>query len=62
MQQSRFPSAVCAPSVAQAGARPPEQYHASMANYQTTDHMEEINCHRGGEDSCTTIKRNRERH
>jgi hypothetical protein len=31
-----------------------------MASYQTTDLREEINCRRGGEDSRTTIERNRE--
>jgi hypothetical protein len=65
-QQSRFPSAACAPSVAQTplvlpGARPPTQHRAPMANYQTTDLREEINRRRGGEDSRTTIERNRER-
>jgi hypothetical protein len=33
-----------------------------MTSYQTTDLREEINRRRGGEDSCTTIERNRERH
>jgi hypothetical protein len=32
-----------------------------MASYQTTDLREEINRRRGGEDSRTTIERNRER-
>jgi hypothetical protein len=32
-----------------------------MASYRMMDLMEEINCHRGGEDSRTTIERNRER-
>jgi hypothetical protein len=49
-QQSRFPSATCAPSVAQAppglpGARPPAQHRASMASYRMTDLKEEINRH-----------------
>jgi hypothetical protein len=47
-QQSCFPSAAHAPSVALApsvlpGARPPAQHHAPMASYQTTDLREEIN-------------------
>jgi hypothetical protein len=58
-QQSRFPSAARAPSVAQA---PPVLWHrASMASYETTDLREEINHCRGGEDSRTTIERNCER-
>jgi hypothetical protein len=65
-QQSRFPSAARTPSVAQAppgvpGARPPVQHRALMASYRTTDLREEINHRRGGEDSHTTIERNRER-
>jgi hypothetical protein len=32
-----------------------------MASYRTTDLREEINRHRGGKGSCTTIERNRER-
>jgi hypothetical protein len=32
-----------------------------MASYQMMDLREEINRHRGGEDSRTTIERNRER-
>jgi hypothetical protein len=51
-QQSCFPS----------GARAPMQHRAPMASYQTSDLREEINRHRGGEDSRTTIERNRERH
>jgi hypothetical protein len=65
-QQSHFPSVVCAPSVAQApsglpSACPPAQHRVVMASYQTMDLREEINCHRGGEDSRTTIERNHER-
>jgi hypothetical protein len=65
-QQSRFPSVARTPSVAQVppglpGARPPTQHRTPMASYQTTDLREEINHHRGGEDSRTTIERNRER-
>jgi hypothetical protein len=65
-QQSHFLSAARASSVAQAppvlpGARPPTQHRAPMASYQTTDLREEINHHQGGEDSRTTIERNRER-
>jgi hypothetical protein len=65
-QQSRFPSAARAPSVAQAppvlpGARPSVQHRASMDCFQTSDLREEINRRRGGEDSGTTIKRNREK-
>jgi hypothetical protein len=33
-----------------------------MASYAMIDLREEINCRRGGEDSHTTIERNRERH
>jgi hypothetical protein len=60
------PSAAHTPSVAQAplelsGARPSVQHRALMARYRTTDLREEINCHRGGEDSRTTIERNCER-
>jgi hypothetical protein len=66
VQQSRFPSVACAPSVAQAppvlpGARPPAWHCAPMGSYETTDLKEERNHRRGGEDSCTTIKRNYER-
>jgi hypothetical protein len=61
VQQSRFPSAALAPSVVQASVCPLAQHHASMASYQTSDLREEINCRRGGEDSCTTIEHNRER-
>jgi hypothetical protein len=66
VQQSRFLLAACAPSVAQVppvlpGACPPGQHRASMASYQMTDLREEINRHRGGEDSRTTIERNHER-
>jgi hypothetical protein len=60
-QQSRFPSAARAPSVVQAGARPPAQHHAPMASYQTSDLREEINHRCGGEDSHTTIERSHER-
>jgi hypothetical protein len=65
-QQSHFLLAPRAPSVAQAppgllGVRPPVQHHASMDSYWTTDLREEINRHRGGEDSRTTIERNRVR-
>jgi hypothetical protein len=65
-QQSRFPSAACTPSVAQAppgvpGARPLAQHRASMASYRTTDLREEINRRRDEEDSRTTIERNHER-
>jgi hypothetical protein len=47
-QQSHFPSAMRAPSVAQAppvlpGACPSVQHRASMPSYQTTDLREEIN-------------------
>jgi hypothetical protein len=67
VQQSRFLSMACTPSVAQAlsrlpGACPPAQHRAPIASYRTTDLMEEINCRRGGEDSRTTIECNRERH
>jgi hypothetical protein len=61
-QQSHFSSAARAPSVAQAGARPSAQHRAPMASYQMTDLREEITRRRGGEDSRTTIERNRERH
>jgi hypothetical protein len=66
MQQSRFLSAARTPSVVQAppgvpGAHPLVQHHASMASYQMMDLREEINRRRGGEDSRTTIERNRER-
>jgi hypothetical protein len=47
--------------VAQVGARPPAQHHALMASYQMSDLKEEINRHRGQEDSRTTIERNHER-
>jgi hypothetical protein len=43
------------------GACPPAPHRTSMASYQTTDLREEINRRRGGEDSRTTIERNRER-
>jgi hypothetical protein len=45
-------AARCAPLV---------QHHAPMATYRTTYLREEINRHRGGEDSRTTIERNCER-
>jgi hypothetical protein len=38
------------------------QHRASMVSYTTTDLREEINCRRGGEDSCTTIERHHKRH
>jgi hypothetical protein len=43
------------------GVRLLVQHRASMASYETTDLREEINHHRDGEDSRTTIERNRER-
>jgi hypothetical protein len=66
-QQSHVLSAACAPSVVQApsvlpNARPPVQHYAPMASYTTTDLREEINHHRGGEDSRTAIERHHERH
>jgi hypothetical protein len=42
-------------------ARSLAQHRASMASYMTTDLREEINRHRGGEDSRTTIERHSER-
>jgi hypothetical protein len=65
-QQSCFLSAARTPSVAQVplgvpGARPLAQHRTPMASYRTTDLREEINRHRGGEDSRTTIEHNRER-
>jgi hypothetical protein len=65
--QSRVPSVARAPSVAQAplvlsNARPPVQHRTSMASYTTIDLREEINRHRGGEDSRTTIEHHHERH
>jgi hypothetical protein len=44
------------------GACPSAQHHAPMASYRTMNLREEINHCRGGEDNCTTIKHNRERH
>jgi hypothetical protein len=38
----------------------PAQHHAPMASYTTIDLREEINRHRGGEDSRTTIERHHE--
>jgi hypothetical protein len=66
VQQSRFLSATRTPSVVHVPlgmpcARPPVQHHTLVASYRTTDLREEINRHRGGEDSHTTIERNHER-
>jgi hypothetical protein len=62
MQQSLFlPSVAQAPPVLP-GACPPVQHRVPMASYEMTDLREEINRCRGGEDSRTTIERNRERH
>jgi hypothetical protein len=57
---AHVPSVVQAPPVLP-GACQPVQHHTPMASYQTTDLWEEINRHRGGEDSRTTIKHNCER-
>jgi hypothetical protein len=66
VQQSHVPSAVRAPSVAQApsvlpNVRPSMQHRAPMASYMMMDLREEINRCRGGEDSHTAIERHRER-
>jgi hypothetical protein len=48
-----------APSVLP-NARPPAQRHTPMVSYTMTYLREEINHHRGGDDSCTAIKPNTE--
>jgi hypothetical protein len=50
---ARTPFMVQAPPVLP-NARPLAQRHASMVSYTMTDLREEINRHRGGEDSRTT--------
>jgi hypothetical protein len=65
-QQSRIPLAARVPSMAQAplvlpNACPSVQYRAPMVSYTTMDLREEMNCHRCGEDTRTTIERHHER-